>query len=261
MPYVTVKLTSGLGNRFFQVAAMLGYAERYGHTPVFVKEWIEPCSHPGPKSIMDFFPNIAALNVAGTGAWHTITMSDNDAFRYVPLPASEIHVKLCGYFQSEQYFPSYKIYPECIINKGAVVPIGSAFMHVRRGDYLHPANHHHRVDLDSYYRTALSLFPDDCMILVVSDDIPWCRDELTRRYGDIVGAHRWMLAGEQTSDYHTLSLMAQCTAGGICANSTFSWWGAYFIENPGKIVTMPSTWGHPPLPPAVDIWPQWAVKI
>jgi hypothetical protein len=31
MPYVTVKLTSGLGNRFFQVAAMLGYAERHGH--------------------------------------------------------------------------------------------------------------------------------------------------------------------------------------------------------------------------------------
>jgi hypothetical protein len=261
MPYVTAKLTSGLGNRFFQVAAMLGYAEQYGHTPVFIKEWIESCSHPGPKSITDFFPEIPVLQVVGTGAWHTITMPDSDAFRYVSLENCEKNVKLCGYFQSELYFPKKNITPECISNKGVVVPLGTAFMHVRRGDYLHPFNRHHYVDLDSYYRTALSLFPTDCMILVVSDDIPWCRDELPRRYGDIVGAHRWMLAGETTSDYHSLSLMSQCTAGGICANSTFSWWGAYFIENPDKIVTMPSMWGRPPLPPAVDIWPSWAVKI
>jgi len=262
MPYVTAKLTSGLGNRFFQVAAMLGYAERYGHTPVFIKEWIEPCPHPGPKSITDFFPDIRVLNVVGTGAWTTIAMSNDDTFSYKPLQCiADKNVKLCGYFQSEQYFPTYKIIPDCIAKKGVVVPIGTAFMHVRRGDYLHLANRHHYVDLDSYYRTALSLFPDDCMILVVSDDIQWCREELPRRYGDIVGAHRWILAGEQTSDYHTLGLMSQCTAGGVCANSTFSWWGAYFIENADKIVTMPSSWGNPPLPPAVDIWPAWAVKI
>jgi len=48
---------------------MLGYAERYGHTPVFVKEWIQPNrSHPGPFDITDYFPNIPVIETLQTYA-------------------------------------------------------------------------------------------------------------------------------------------------------------------------------------------------
>jgi hypothetical protein len=38
----------------------------------------------------------------------------------------------------------------------------------------------------------------------------------------------------------SLALMASCTEGGICANSTFSWWGAYL--NPKRTLILPNKW-------------------
>ncbi len=41
------------------------------------------------------------------------------------------------------------------------------------------------------------------------------------------------------------SIMSSCK-GGICANSTFSWWGSYLIDRE-KIVILPKQWvnnGH-----------------
>ena len=36
--------------------------------------------------------------------------------------------------------------------------------------------------------------------------------------------------------------MSFCEKGGICANSSFSWWASYINANSKKVVTFPSKW-------------------
>jgi hypothetical protein len=102
-------------------------------------------------------------------------------------------------------------------------------------------------------------FPRDSVCYVASDDIEWCRQELPRQFEAV-----WLFCPEHLTDSETLQWMALCGLGGICANSTFSWWAGYYLHQQfgaSATICMPAEWGKPPLPPARDIHPDWCLKI
>ena len=40
----------------------------------------------------------------------------------------------------------------------------------------------------------------------------------------------------------SMNIMKNCKYGGICANSSFSWWGGYLNTSTEKIITVPFIW-------------------
>jgi hypothetical protein len=260
MPHVACRLSDGLGNRFFQIATLLGYAEKHRHSPVLVKEWMLETNHAMTKTISDYFPGLPTIPLVP--GWLLMEEPGELLYRHVDLPPVLGNVKLQGYFQSEKYFPSGGVARPSILTGVDERYQNYAFLHIRRGDYLLPVCQHHRVDLTIYYRYALSAFADsDTRILVCSDDLDWCRSHLVATYGDLISADRWEFFNG--NDYETLRAMTACGRGGITANSTFSWWGAYWGIGRGlhAVYAMPAVWGLPPLPPVVDLHPSWATVL
>jgi hypothetical protein len=114
----------------------------------------------------------------------------------------------------------------------------SAFLHVRRGDYLKYQDIHYIQPL-SYYEKAIeklmSMKQVD-QILVFSDDLEWIKSQ------DLF-KNPLMKIMELDDELDTLACMSLCKAGAICANSTFSWWGAFLGAHGARSpVFVPERW-------------------
>jgi len=179
-------------------------------------------------------------------------------------------VILDGYWQAEEYFKMYRniILREFILKEeyetsklscqktylsGCKNPI---FVHVRRKERVdNPAARKiHGLIPNSFYIEALQMmnkwFPDS-LIVGVSDDYQWLDDE----FGEVINTTL-----EGFSDYETLYLMSKCKHG-IIANSSFSWWGAWLINNPDKIIIGPSRWTVKESDSNVNILPSEWIKL
>ena len=138
-----------------------------------------------------------------------------------------------GYFQNFQYispeFTSKLQFPTHILDQFPDIQ-NTVFLHIRGGDYI---NHHvHDVKLDNYYQKGIEVFPTGTKFSVFTNDKEYT---LSKSYLK----HIEYSIIETENEVDALYLMTQCKAG-ICANSTFSWWGAYL--NPNRTLILPSKW-------------------
>jgi hypothetical protein len=153
---------------------------------------------------------------------------------------------LCGFYQ---YYPYIAPYENDIRDKllTSLGPFRSqlmqkydfknrVFLHVRRGDYINN-KYHNQNGIDNYYAQAFAVFKQsiDVPIFVISDDVAWVRSEKFFQNDNFVIF--------EDDEVMTLALMSLCTGGAICANSTFSWWGAFLgAHGMRHRVTVPRGW-------------------
>jgi Glycosyl transferase family 11 len=158
---------------------------------------------------------------------------------------------LVGYWQSERYFApvadivrrelTYQATPDAANARWvARIRAGNAVcVHVRRGDYLLPAQfRHHGLCSADYYRRALRLMRErvaNPQFFVFSDDWPWCREHLAEEDTVIVDANKVDAAQDE------LRLMAACRHH-VIANSSLSWWAAWLATSDSQIVVAPTPW-------------------
>lgn len=115
-----------------------------------------------------------------------------------------------------------------------------ASIHVRRGDYL-SLPHRFPFVGKSYLRQCvertLPLLNGEACFIVCSDDIPWCKGFFSQKNFPNVK----FLFSEGGTAATDLFVPTFCKCN-ICSNSTFSWWGAWLNETPGKRIFLPSMW-------------------
>jgi len=261
--WVAPALTSGLGNRLFQLAAAAGAAEQWGCELVITLAACKESPHGALASIFRMFPKIRVIEDNGS-----IEMKEppRGFYMYMPVgPPPSANCLISGFRQSPKYFP-LRFTPDWdsalggpLLRKKVEQLAGLESMaerkrtyaiHVRLGDYrILP---HHQVDLARYYEAALRRLPAGARLHVFSDEPNTCQRLFTSRE---------VTMAVTASDVESLYEMSLCLGGTITANSTFSWWGAWFAHEAGAAwATYPSSMGNGQ-PEPTDLVPSWGTTL
>ena len=223
-----------LGNQLFQIAGTIGLAAQMNSNAVFRKDW----------HYRDYFSlptgfYASRITVARCAQAWPLAVGIAEEARLWLQDASLWEV--CRESIDRWLQPSDLARAETAKRYSELLALPSkTSIHVRRGDYL--AGPSPRTIPSAYYDETVQLIKADdpsTQFLVFSDDIGWCRKALPIPDALYISGN---------PDWLDLTLMSHCEHH-ICANSTFSWWGAYLSTDPSPIVP----WLTGAFPPAFRI--------
>lgn len=234
-------LMGGLGNWLFQVAAAVRFAEDTSVNYCLAKN----NASRSPHSRIDYFSTILSKfnQKDGLRTDGLLGIGEPGNFRHNDYRAiinqnknQDIDIQLVGYFQNHEFIP--QMFKEMLslpyVDSSTVKD--TCFIHIRGGDYV---NHHfHDVKLTDYYIKSIAHMKSlgITKFSVFTNDKPYALQQGFLKDID----YKFVDAPELES----LALMAECDIGAICANSTFSWWGAYL--NRARPICMPPRWFNDP---------------
>lgn len=288
---IMVMLHGGLGNQLFQYAAAKALALSRGVGLLLNTERVDddPKRHYalGPFMIDDAIVHDRRQYrlVRAERRWKRLFWSLMGKRAFVPLRyegrvfrpgicRSDDWTCLSGYFQSEKYFrhhaaalrsrlvPRRGLCPAKERLRRHVQSTPSVALHIRRGDYAtdEKTKRQHGLLPMAYYQRAIALIKERhprVHAFVFSDDIAWTREHALLPAGQMV---TYVEPGDADRDHEDMVCMSACDHI-ITANSSFSWWGAWLGENPGKIVVAPRRWFADEAEDAGDLVPDSWIRI
>jgi hypothetical protein len=259
------QLSGGLCNQMFQIASAYGISIPYNVHPIFI---LYGCLNTHTNNNDEYYETILKrvqhINGEFNINFEKKFIEPNDkCFSYIDNILDPTNTYFNGYYQNEKYFKKYKkeiykifkiIYLIRNVQDSFENLDNSYFIHVRRGDYVN--NKFHYINLDSYYERAIEYikkYDKNAHFYILSDDIDYCKkykifDNINKTFVD-----------PSIGDVDSLYLISLCKKGGICCNSTFSWWGSYLNENPEKKVIFPNKWFNGDYP--VDIYYEGSIIL
>ena len=271
---ITIELMGGLGNQLFQIFATIAYAFQHSHQFVFpysdrlfVGKIRQTYWHNFLKNITLFTTKSPVCKFSNNDLKSFPTIKEN-VFHYTKIPAVPANnsISLNGYYQSYKYFETYqdKIYAMILLsNQQAFVKtkygkyldgMATISMHFRLGDYKEKQQYHPIMPKE-YYEAALvhiltSKYGLDVPVRILyfceAEDnsiVYGVMDYIRSKFSHYVNLEI-VKVEDGMEDWKQLLLMSCCNDN-IIANSSFSWWGAYFNQTVDKCVCYPHIWFGP----------------
>lgn len=177
---------------------------------------------------------------------------------------------ISGYFACEKYYADIldslreKIQfpestnPENLRMAKEMQACESVSVHIRRGDYLDAENiaMFGNICTDAYYQGALAYMREHCKsphFYIFSDDVDYARKHFCGEEYTVIDMNH----GKDS--FYDMWLMSKCRHN-ICANSTFSFWGARLNPNENKIMIRPTIHKNSQVfvkKEMEELWPGW----
>lgn len=274
-------LQAGLGNQLFMIFALISYAIDHGLKDYKILSYPTRTMNGTQTywdSILGGFKEMVMSNVLKTQNPDENPIIQNveyekyeePQFAYEQLPHELAYknVMLKGFFQSYKYFEHNFNKIKEIMQweqklaevKDELLPFvqkKTIAMHFRIGDYI-GLQAYHCIKGPEYYIHTLKILErdlekrgeniDDYTILFFCQQHD---DEYIAKYLKVIELatkkqYNFVRVPEELADWKQMMLMSLCQHF-IIANSTFSWFGAYFSQNPDKLVYYPKKWFGPAL--------------
>ena len=233
----TPRLMGGLGNRLFQVASIYGIARTRGELFVLNQSYCDRNAHSPVQYLDSVFNRFFEHRHAYIYRHDERQLHSHNHELYTQPVSSKLYI---GYFQNYLYFENYLDDLRKLFRFPLASPTPTFFIHFRFGDFVNNRNHY--VDLKKYYKKCLSYIQQDLKhkyphphFYAFSNDPNLCKNYIAQHLPELDGYYTYIHSDEQTA----MAQMIQCTHGGICSNSTFSWWGAMLNPNPDKFICFP----------------------
>ena len=252
----------GLGNQLFQIFCGIAYS--FENKIAFKINYIKPdkVSPLDNISLRPIYFNNFFINLSKFTYNNNMNLPiyrERAHFKYHKIPVITQNFKLFGYYQSYKYFENNyeniiklikleerkQIIKEKYINYFSnKTPIS---LHFRIGDYVKNLAMHPVLPIE-YYIKSISFLKDKInniernnYILVFGEfkDKEKIENHI-QRINHVFPNLEILICDYNIEDWEQMLLMSLCQHN-IIANSSFSWWGAYFNNNE-KIVCYPSIW-------------------
>jgi len=290
------EINGGLGNQLFKIGAALSIAREYNRELIISKAHFIPNSHQSAEKTMQSLDKLfndsnnkfsISLRIINDNIpnRYVYKAKDTESFEYVDLSTRItkdiiegcVNIILYGYFINPRYLPDD--YPDFISINPTRKKIqilneyenfkNSYFIHIRLGDYV--GNELYNISLESYYLDCIARiksYNPKAIFIVCTNEYS---QHLQKYLKQIQKNADIKIQSNKDDELDTLFIMSQCQ-GGICSNSTLSWFGVYLQQSrinavspleASKYIYMPYPWVNKTFhgftdENTSDIYPEWA---